>query len=145
MNIARRALLAFALTTPFAACAQAPAPRAISTREAYDGQHAGTLVLIDIRTPAEWAQTGAPAGALRLDMTAPDFLAKIEAARKAYPGKDIALICRSSNRSAHVAQALAQRGWTNVVDVAGGLAGSPRGKGWIAEGLPVETVPAVAK
>ena len=111
----------------------------MSSRQAFEAQQAGALVLVDIRTPAEWAQTGVPKGAARIDVYAPDFLPKIEAVRQANPGKDIGLICRTSSRSARAAQALAQRGWTNVVDVVGGVAGSARGGGWIAEGLPVET------
>lgn len=138
MIYTRRTLLALGALAPAAALAQTPAPRVMTAREAYDAQQAGTLVLVDVRTPAEWAETGVPKGALRADVAAPDFLPRIEALRKASPGKEIGLICRTSSRSARAAQALAQMGWTNVVDVAGGVAGSPRGKGWFAEGLPVE-------
>jgi rhodanese-related sulfurtransferase len=134
----RRTVLALALLAPGAALAQQAAPAAISAREAYAAQQAGALVLVDIRTPSEWAQTGVPKGALRIDLASADFLSKLEAARRAHPGKRIGLICRTSSRTSRAAQALAARGWSEIVDVAGGVAGSPRGKGWFAEGLPVE-------
>ena len=41
------------------------------------------------------------------------------------------LICRTQNRSGHVAQALAQRGWTNVRYVVGGMSM------WALQGLPM--------
>lgn len=137
MKTTRRALIALFLAGSSAALAQ-PAPRVVTVRQAFDLQQAGKAVLIDIRTPAEWTETGAPKGAVRLDMTQPDFADRIAAMRRADPGKEIALICRSSNRSAHAAQALAKAGVTGVLDVAGGVAGSSRGIGWIAAGLPIE-------
>lgn len=137
MTLSRRALVALALAAPAAALAQA-APRAMSTREAYDAQQAGKAVIVDIRTPKEWAETGVPKGAVRLDLASSDFVEKLGALSKANPGKDLALICRTSSRSARAVGGLASQGWSNVVDVAGGVAGSPRGNGWIAEGLPIE-------
>ena len=138
MTLTRRALAALLLAgSPAIAFAQA-APRVMTPREAYAAQQAGQAVIVDIRTPAEWAETGAPKGAARIDVGAPDFVQKLDALRKANPGKDVALICRSSSRSARAAAALVQQGWSGVIDVAGGVAGSPRGAGWIAEGLPIE-------
>lgn len=143
MILTRRALAALLLAAPSAALAQATprvenAPRAITPREAYEAQQAGKAVIVDIRTPQEWKETGVPKGAVRLDMTARDFVEKLGALSKANPGKDLALICRTSSRSQRVVSALVSQGWSNVVDVAGGVAGSPRGTGWFAEGLPVE-------
>ena len=43
----------------------------------------------------------------------------------------VLLICRTQNRSAQVAQALAQRGWTNVRYVVGGMSM------WALQGLPM--------
>ena len=138
MKFTRRTVLALALLAAGGALAQQAAPAAMGAREAYEAQQAGALVLVDIRTPPEWAQTGVPKGALRIDVASADFLSKLEAARRAHPGKRIGLICRTSSRTSRAAQALAARGWSEIVDVAGGVAGSPRGKGWLAEGLPVE-------
>jgi rhodanese-related sulfurtransferase len=138
MILTRRSLFALVVAVPVAALAQPAEPRVMTARQAYEAQQAGRIVLVDIRTPQEWAETGVPTGAARIDVAARDFLPKLEALRDANPGKDIALICRTSSRSAHAARALAGRGWTNVIDVGGGVAGSPRGEGWFAQGLPVE-------
>ncbi|MBK9081773.1 MAG: rhodanese-like domain-containing protein [Rhizobiales bacterium] len=138
--LTRRAALALALAaavTP--ALAQGPAaPAAYTPKEAFAKVEAGEAILVDIRTPEEWADTGVPKGAHKLDMTDPQFLTKLATLRDANKGKTIALICRSSNRSEHAQKALAARGWTNVVDVAGGLAGSKRDPGWAAAGLPMQ-------
>ncbi len=138
--LSRRAALALALAaaaTP--ALAQGPsAPAAYTPKEAFQKVEAGEAILVDIRTPEEWAETGVPKGAHKLDMTDPQFLTRLGALRDANKGKTIALICRSSNRSEYAQKALAARGWTNVVDVAGGLVGSKRDPGWSAAGLPMQ-------
>ena len=59
-----------------------------------------------------------------------------EALRKADATKPIALICRTGNRSGRVIQILAKQGFPGLVDVAEGVAGGPRGKGWKPRGLP---------
>ena len=46
---------------------------------------AGELVLIDIRRPEEWAETGVPDVALLLDMTSREFLSKLNAIRLQNP------------------------------------------------------------
>jgi rhodanese-related sulfurtransferase len=142
------AALALALTasvwTPASAQPAPVAPaapaavRAMTPREAYEAQQAGQVLLIDVRTPSEWAQTGAPKGAARLDMQDPAFAQKLEALRKTSPDKQLALICRSGNRSAQAASGLAKLGWSGIVDVTGGVAGGRGERGWIAEGLPME-------
>lgn len=99
---------------------------------------AGKAVLIDIRSPAEWAETGVAAPATTIDMTAPDFMDKLQDVVKANPGKRLAFICRSSNRSGQLTQALEeQAGMTDLIDVAGGMLGKGSDAGWIAAGLPV--------
>ena len=93
--------------------------------------------LIDIRRPEEWADTGIPDGAIALDMTQQEtFLKALVALRKADATKPIALICRTGNRSGRVIQILAKQGFPGLVDVAEGVAGGPRGKGWKPRGLP---------
>ncbi len=131
----RRILIALLLAAmPTLAVAQ----QVMTPRQAYDHVTAGKAVLVDIRTPEEWKETGVPKGALRLDMTRPDFVTKLDEVRRANPDKDIALICRTSNRTSYVQKALVERGWKNVIDVRGGLAGDRTTRGWAAEGLPVE-------
>lgn len=99
---------------------------------------AGQAVLIDVREPAEWSDTGVAAPAVLLAKSDFDgaqkewkpFLAK-------NAGKQLILYCRSGRRSGLVAAALAQRG-LNVAN-AGGF------KDWTAAGLPVRQTAEPAK
>lgn len=132
-----RLLVCLALVfAPAVATAQTQAE--LSPRQAYEHVAAGKAVLVDIRTPEEWAETGVPTGALRLDMTDPNFVTKLDAVRRANPGKDIAIICRTANRTSLVHRELTARGWTNLINVRGGLAGRGAERGWKADGLPIE-------
>lgn len=83
------------------------------------------MVLIDIRTPAEWEQTGLTPGAVPLQFfdaqgnyDAAAFMQSVEA----MAGKDtpIGIICRTANRSGPVAEFMAQQGW-DVTDYQGGI------------------------
>lgn len=138
----RRAFLLLAAlgSLPLRAEAQTPLP-SLSVREAHEAAKAGKLVLVDIRTPEEWTDTGVPEGAIRLDMEGSAFEVRLAALKLDHPGKPIALICRTGNRTSTLQKKLAGRGWTNLVDVRGGLLGNPKDKGWLAEGLPVTTYP----
>jgi rhodanese-related sulfurtransferase len=77
----------------------------------------GTVVL-DVRTPAEFAQGHLP-NAVNLDMQAADFPARIAQLDRsgAY-----ALYCRSGHRSGQAGELMRAAGFTNVVDLAGGVA-----------------------
>jgi len=134
----RRALLLFAAicALPGTGRAQASLP-SLSVREAHEAAKAGKLVLVDIRTPEEWADTGVPEGAIKLDMTGSAFEVRLAALKLDHPGKPIALICRTGSRTSTLQKKLAGRGWTNLIDVRGGLLGNPRDKGWLSENLPV--------
>lgn len=90
-----------------------------------------SIVLVDIRTPAEWAETGIAKGAVPLDMTAANFQADFLALAAANPNKRIDLICRSGNRSSQLATMIEASGMKNIVNVAGGT------NAWLAESLPV--------
>jgi rhodanese-related sulfurtransferase len=131
----RRAVLAFVLLLPTLALAEERAT--LSVREAHDKANAGDILLVDIRTPEEWRDTGVPAGAIRLDMTSPVFEARLAALRAQNPGKPIALICRTANRTRHVQEVLSRRGWRELINVRGGMLGDGRHRGWLDEGLPV--------
>ena len=138
----RRALLLLAALCPLSVRAEAQTPLpSLSVREAHEAAKAGKLVLVDIRTPEEWADTGVPEGAIKLDMTGSAFEVRLAALKLDHPGKPIALICRTGSRSSTMQKTLAGRGWANLVDVRGGLLGNPKDKGWLAEGLPVTTYP----
>ena len=96
---------------------------------------AGQAVLVDVREPAEWSESGVAAPAVLLAKS--DF----DGAQKNWKpfleknaGKEIILYCRSGNRSGKVAAALAEKGLK--VANAGGF------KDWQAAGLPTRTVAA---
>jgi rhodanese-related sulfurtransferase len=140
MNRRAFLLLAALCSPPARAEAQTALP-SLSVREAHEAAKAGKLVLVDIRTPEEWADTGVPEGAIRLDMTGSGFEVRLAALKLDHPGKPIALICRTGNRSAEVQKKLAGRGWRELTNVRGGLLGDPSDKGWLAESLPVAGYP----
>jgi len=108
---------------------------------AFDQAKAGSITLIDIRTPGEWRQTGVAGGAVAINMQDPQgaegFADKVLAQVKGDRGAPIALICRSGNRSTHMQHALQELGFTRVYNVNEGMGGSAAGPGWIKRGLPV--------
>lgn len=90
----------------------------------------GQAVLVDVREPAEWQQSGVAAPAVLLPMS--DFNGN----RKLWKpfleknaGKELILYCRSGHRAGLVAEKLAARGV--AVANAGGF------QAWVAAGLPV--------
>jgi rhodanese-related sulfurtransferase len=127
----RRLLLA-----PAIAAAQ-PAPANIAPDEAHRLAAEKKVLLVDIRRPDEWAETGVGENAVRIDMEDPQFAAKLNAAMGGDRTRPVALICRTANRTRVVQQALAQNGYTRVINVEGGMAGNAADRGWIARGLPV--------
>ena len=98
---------------------------------------AGELVLIDIRRPEEWAQTGVPDVALLLDMSSRDFLTKLTQIRLQSPDIPLAFTCRSGNRSGYLVGELEKLGFSGLIDVVGGMGGSRADKGWAKRGLPI--------
>lgn len=105
-------------------------------------QASGQAVLIDIRQPEEWRQTGVALGAVRVSLGHPDggqgFLRDVLAAVDGNPDATLVLICRTGNRTSNLVPALQQRGFSRVYHVAEGMLGSQFGPGWIGSGLPVE-------
>ncbi|MEO5366630.1 MAG: rhodanese-like domain-containing protein [Magnetococcus sp. WYHC-3] len=94
----------------------------------------------DIRRPDEWARTGVLAGSRLLtyvdgkgQMT-PGFLERFRS--EVTPDKRVIILCRSGNRSAHLARQLEEHlGYTQVFNVEDGI------KSWISDGLPVVPAP----
>jgi len=105
--------------------------------EAHMAAVAGDIILVDIRTPPEWAETGIGEGAIALDMTTgQEFVNSLVKLRKAFPEKPIAVICRTGSRSTNVYDILSKQGFPGLVNVPEGMAGGRNGKGWIPRGLP---------
>lgn len=74
-------------------------------------------VLVDVRTPAEFAAGHLPNATL-IDFESPDFATKIAALDKT---KTYALYCRSSNRSGQAMALMQQAGFTSVYHLGGGI------------------------
>jgi rhodanese-related sulfurtransferase len=109
----------------------------LTVAEAHAGARAGEVLLIDIRRPEEWAQTGLGEGAIPLDMRRRDFLPALQALMTDRPGARVALICATGGRSRYLAGQLEKAGLTGVYDVPEGMLGSRAGPGWLRTGLPV--------
>lgn len=115
--------------------------------------------LVDVRTAAEWTFVGLPdLSGLGRNVLAvewqnypsmavnPGFVAetaKLLAAAGADKNTPVLFLCRSGGRSLAAAKAMAEAGYTQTYNVAGGFEGDPdserhRGtrNGWKASGLP---------
>jgi rhodanese-related sulfurtransferase len=89
---------------------------------AVDEMTANTALLVDIRTPPEWVQTGVIDGAtlITFDFDKPDtFLPQIAA--EIADGRDLVLICRSGNRTQLAAEFLAKQIDNRIVSIEGGI------------------------
>lgn len=114
-----------------------PSPLNISPAEAHRMAAEKQVVLVDIRRPDEWAETGVGEHAVAIGMEDPMFVTKLNAAMGNDRTRPVALICRTANRSRVMQQALMQQGYTRVINVEGGMIGNAADQGWIARGLPV--------
>ncbi|MEL7100592.1 MAG: rhodanese-like domain-containing protein [Pseudomonadota bacterium] len=109
----------------------------LSPPDAHAAAAAGEVLLVDIRRPDEWRRTGLGAGAQPLDMRRPDFPQALAALVQGDIAAPIALICARGVRSRRLSAALAEAGFTNIIDIPEGMLGSGAGPGWLARGLPV--------
>lgn len=110
---------------------------AITPIEAYAAVQRGDILLIDIRRPDEWADTGSGEGAQRLDMRRDDFAVKLTELASDRQDVPVALICARGVRSAELANKLKAAGFTRIIDVPEGMLGSAAGPGWLKRGLPL--------
>lgn len=109
----------------------------LSVNAAYDAAAAGTVFLIDIRRPDEWARTGVGTHAKALDMRRADFVQALLAHVEGNTDAPLALICARGVRSRALAARLTAAGFTHIIDVPEGMLGSGAGPGWLNTGLPV--------
>ena len=133
----RRFTALIATSLVFVACSQAGGLD-LGPEEALAKAKAGEILLIDIRTPSEWRQTGVAPEAHRIDMTDPRFVERLLQDMGGDKSAPIALICRTGNRSGYVQQQLQKMGFSQVYNVPEGMAGSRSGPGWVRRGLPVD-------
>ncbi len=124
------------------AAAQETSGNVIGADQAMQLAASGAIVVVDVRSPQEWRQTGVPAGARLVTIHQPDGLIGFIEAMGDTLGEDrnrpIALICARGNRSSLASSALAEAGYTQVYNIREGMLGSPDGPGWLARGLPTD-------
>lgn len=108
-----------------------------SAGQAYEALIADQIRLIDVRSRAEWDETGVAEGAWAISLHEDRFPERLFAARELADGRPVALTCATGGRSGSVMRSLRQAGYTGFIDVSEGMLGSSLGPGWIAAGLPV--------
>lgn len=69
------------------------------------------IIVIDVRTPDEIAQTGAIENSINIDFKASDFKEKISVLDK---DKEYILFCKSGNRSGQASKIMSEMGFSNI-------------------------------
>jgi len=115
----------------------------ISAPQALERAKQGKLLIIDVRTPEEWRETGVIPQARRVDFyRGPQVMLKsvlemVDGDRNA----PIALVCHSGSRSTEAQRYLQAQGFTQVYNLKEGMAGSAAGPGWLNRRLPLDPCP----
>jgi rhodanese-related sulfurtransferase len=101
----------------------------ISVKRLAELAQQGKVDVIDVRTPVEFREVHASGAAnVPLDSIEPK---QVMTARNRTSDQPLYVICRSGNRSTKACQKFIDAGYTNVVNVEGGISA------WDAAGLPV--------
>ena len=122
------------MITAAAGLAQA---QTMSASEAYSAVLNDDVIILDIRSPGEWAETGVAKGAWPVTKHDPSFGPNLQRILEKHPNKPLALICATGGRSNYVAGILRERGLLGTIDIAEGMFGNGDAPGWIAGNLPV--------
>ncbi|MEJ1995217.1 MAG: rhodanese-like domain-containing protein [Limibacillus sp.] len=127
------------------AAAQQPVPD-LSAPEAEARMQEDGLLLIDVRSKLEWAETGIPKGAEAITIHEPRgvgyFVMKVSEAAGGERDRPIAFICATGVRSAYAYSLLKEAGFSELYNITEGMLGNPRhGPGWLKRGLPTEPCP----
>jgi rhodanese-related sulfurtransferase len=117
----------------------------LSAPEALAQARAGEIVLIDVRSPAEWRATGVPEGARTVTIHHPQgargFLRDILKEVGGDKSRRVALICARGVRSSRGKRFLEANGFSHVLDVPEGMLGRGSRPGWLARKLPTRPCP----
>ena len=101
----------------------------VDAAAAITGNPPDDLVVLDVRTPEEFAE-GHLEGAVLVDFYAADFADQLAALDTDVP---YLVYCRSGNRSGQAMGVMEQLGFTSAADIDGGIVA------WADAGLPVTT------
>lgn len=84
------------------------------------------VAIVDIRTEREWQETGVVPGSVLITFFKSDrsydldaFIAEL--GQHVDPQQDLAILCRRGNRSAKLAALMADRGFTKIINLRGGI------------------------
>jgi rhodanese-related sulfurtransferase len=103
----------------------------ITPQQAHQEVSSGNLVLIDVREPNEWADTGCAENASRIALQNHNFVEEVLHLVNNDKNASIAVSCKSGMRGDQAVKRLKAANFTNVVNVEGGILK------WISEQLPV--------
>lgn len=90
------------------------------------------MLIVDVREPTEWKQTGTPAGSYRVALSDPNFVSQVEAISLDHPDAVVAISCKSGMRSKSAVKMLRKANMNTLKVVEGGM------DRWNAESLPVD-------
>jgi rhodanese-related sulfurtransferase len=118
---------------------------AVTPQEAHRLREAGAAVIVDVRTPPEYAQVGHAPGVPLIEWPRnggrAEMQAFLDALRAKFdPAQKVLFICRSGVRSHYAAELAAHAGYENAYNVLEGMEGGYGAgtNGWKAAGLPLE-------
>ncbi|MBT3401074.1 MAG: rhodanese-like domain-containing protein [Rhodospirillaceae bacterium] len=135
--------LAVVLTAIAAASAVEGESAWLAPEAAQRASAGGEIVLVDVRSPREWRETGLPEHARPITIHDPagieGFGEKVLAAVDGDRERPIALICARGYRSARARDYLASIGFTRLLDVREGMLGRDGAPGWLERGLPLRS------
>ena len=117
----------------------------ISATDAWRQVKAGKLTIVDVRSPAEWRDTGVAKGAWKITIHGKErmagFLKQLLARTGGDRSRRISLICATGVRSDYTLRFLRRNGFINVSHIAEGMMGRSvfrgGGKGWLKHRLPL--------
>jgi rhodanese-related sulfurtransferase len=111
----------------------------IEVGQAHERAERGEVVLVDVRSSAEWKETGVPssAHAITMHQDVDKFVAMVDAAMGGDKTRPLAVICATGSRTTFLQAALRKLGFSRPMNVVAGMMGGRYGVGWIKAGLPV--------
>lgn len=143
MRLVLTLMIGLALAPAFATPASAKDD--ITATDAWRQAQAGKLTIVDVRSPAEWRETGVAKGAWTITIHGRErmtgFLKQLLARTGGDRSRRISLICATGVRSDYTLRFLRRNGFTNVSHIAEGMMGRSvfrgGGKGWLKHRLPL--------
>ncbi len=136
----RRMILLSLAALPFFPQTALANSNVLSAEQAFAGVQEGSLILVDVRTPKEWDETGVAPGAWPMNVRDPEFREAFMSVLERNPNHQVAVICRTGKRSSTLVNMLEDNGVHGVLNVIEGMQGGPNGRGWIPTGLPVVSI-----